>query len=734
MRIRDERCEKAFEELMRRYSRLVYSVAWRRLGDPSLAEECVQVVFLRLARLKPRLTSEAEAVGWLHATAHRVTIDCWRKESRRRDREQRAAIMPIVNEPEDRYWDEVAPLLDEALNDLPSTDRQAILLRYFQCESLRDVGRALGLSEDAAKMRLRRALEKLQLILGKRGITGSAAALAVLLERNAAEAAVPGLIDAGMAKRIFSQAGDASKVTSLIGAGIILMKSKALVVLLMAALVCWWFGPHSDSPRRTASALKIAEFKGSTFFSKRGPHAFAKSSSDLDADRLAQLRDVLKNAPRVKVYPPNALVEALWDCRSVRTNAVAILQEALASADYETRHWAVAGLELISQGALNGAEELARIELARVAISTTEPDELRVRAMMSALGSSVGLEGQRASEPVSKEVVAILSSSFEAKGIEMANHNMMLADMLNQRLLASGQEYSDYAEHLQAILTSGDVNQQLGAAYALTGLPVEHPVEIKNALIQALEEDSPRSPTAMVARALGRLSLDAEDVLPALLSFRTKHPESGPMREETELAILALRPDLREQYPAAAKSLEPATEAAIVSNSSSLRQMILKPLMTELSDPERRKHFVLEDHWWGTPTWAVQPLRDAFNEAAAQSAPETAELLRKLADRIEPNLGTDEEASLELPSVGELLGRAYGVTQVPENNIPAGTAERVQALTEKYKPWWGVGSRKATADDLRKAAADIQSVNPKLYQATMKSFFEYHPELDRIFR
>src|ERR1039457_4884077 len=117
-RIRDTRSEEAFEAVMCRYSSLVYSVAQRRLRDASLAEECTQEVFVRFARMAPRLQSEAELVGWLHATAHRVAIDRWRTETRRRDREQKAALMPLPEPPPDLHWSDIAPVLDEAMNQL----------------------------------------------------------------------------------------------------------------------------------------------------------------------------------------------------------------------------------------------------------------------------------------------------------------------------------------------------------------------------------------------------------------------------------------------------------------------------------------------------------------------------------------------------------------------------------------------------------------------------------------
>ena len=78
-RIRRNGCEESFATVLRRYSRLVYSVSHRRLRDAFQADECAQEVFVQLVRKAPPLKNEAELVGWLHATAHRIAIDRWRR-------------------------------------------------------------------------------------------------------------------------------------------------------------------------------------------------------------------------------------------------------------------------------------------------------------------------------------------------------------------------------------------------------------------------------------------------------------------------------------------------------------------------------------------------------------------------------------------------------------------------------------------------------------------------------
>ena len=71
---RATRAEAAFNELVRRYTNLVYSIAKRRVGDMSLAQEVTQIVFIRLAKAPPKLVSEAQLLAWLHRTAVHVSI------------------------------------------------------------------------------------------------------------------------------------------------------------------------------------------------------------------------------------------------------------------------------------------------------------------------------------------------------------------------------------------------------------------------------------------------------------------------------------------------------------------------------------------------------------------------------------------------------------------------------------------------------------------------------------
>ncbi|MBI5692170.1 MAG: sigma-70 family RNA polymerase sigma factor [Verrucomicrobia bacterium] len=179
--------EAAFAALVHRHVDLVYAVARRTVGSPAQAEEVTQSVFLDLARQAGGLSPETPLVAWLHLVSRRTAVDAVRREKRRQARETAAAELAAGDERNESRagWSAIEPLLDEAVESLPPADRTAILLRFFQNKSLREVGAALGTSDDAAQKRVSRALENLRTFLTRRGITVTAAGLAADLSAAA---------------------------------------------------------------------------------------------------------------------------------------------------------------------------------------------------------------------------------------------------------------------------------------------------------------------------------------------------------------------------------------------------------------------------------------------------------------------------------------------------------------------------------------------------------------------
>lgn len=186
--------ESAFRDLVARYIDLVYSTALRRAGgDAHLAQDVAQTVFLHLARKARSLPQGVMLGGWLHQAACNVAATVMRTERRRQVRERQAVQMNTLQNDPAGTFDHVAPFLDDAIRQLPEDDRTAVLLRFFEKRDFRSVGDALGSSEDAARMRVNRALEKLEVLLKQRGVTISATALGTALAADAVTAAPAGL-------------------------------------------------------------------------------------------------------------------------------------------------------------------------------------------------------------------------------------------------------------------------------------------------------------------------------------------------------------------------------------------------------------------------------------------------------------------------------------------------------------------------------------------------------------
>ncbi len=196
-----EGSEDAFRILVARHVNLVFAAALRQVFDRGVAEEITQEVFVILARKAPRLAGHETLAGWLHRTAVLAARARIRAELRRQRREVKSAIPESTAGDSSAFVDELTPLLDEALLGLRETDRTAVILRYFEERSLRDIGATLGVDEDAARKRVTRALARLGEFFKSRGIripAGGGAALfanslhgaPVLLQASASAAGI----------------------------------------------------------------------------------------------------------------------------------------------------------------------------------------------------------------------------------------------------------------------------------------------------------------------------------------------------------------------------------------------------------------------------------------------------------------------------------------------------------------------------------------------------------------
>jgi uncharacterized protein (TIGR03435 family) len=225
-----ENSETAFAAIVGRHVNLVYSVALRRVGNPHAAEEITQAVFIILSRKAKSFSHKTILTGWLHQTTRLMAANFLRTEIRRQHREQEAFMQSASSETE--TWTQIAPLLDDAIAKLGARDRDAILLRYFENKSAREMAAALRVDEPAAQKRLTRAVEKLRAFFAKRGVTLTAAAIAGAVSSNSVHAAPVGLAATVTAAAAKGAAVSASTLTLIKGALKIMAWTKMKMAIL----------------------------------------------------------------------------------------------------------------------------------------------------------------------------------------------------------------------------------------------------------------------------------------------------------------------------------------------------------------------------------------------------------------------------------------------------------------------------------------------------------------------
>jgi len=216
--------EEAFAALVHRHLNLVWAAARRTTGDADLARDVAQTVFTDLARKAKTLPRETMLAGWLYRAACLAAAKQVRGEARRVLREHHAMAMLVSSSTESaatRAAEELQPVLDAALAEIPDADRDAVVLRFLAGRSLAEVGAAFGTGEDAAQKRVSRALEKLREAFRRRGVDVGGGMVAAALGVAGAPAAPPGLAGTVAAGAI-TAAGTAGAGAPLA----LLMKSK----------------------------------------------------------------------------------------------------------------------------------------------------------------------------------------------------------------------------------------------------------------------------------------------------------------------------------------------------------------------------------------------------------------------------------------------------------------------------------------------------------------------------
>jgi RNA polymerase sigma factor (sigma-70 family) len=222
--------EHAFTAIVERHINMVYATALRQVQEPQLAQDVAQSVFIDLAKKARDISQQTILAGWLFRATRFAATKAMRQEARRKHWETAAAQSNSDAGDAESAWEQIAPLLNDCLIELPEADRSAVVLRFFEKKSIQEVGNALGTSESATKMRLSRALEELRDLFRKRGVVLPAALLAGALSVPSASAAPAGLASTIVQSVLLKQ-------TALLTKGTLLLMTTKQKIALAAAIV-----------------------------------------------------------------------------------------------------------------------------------------------------------------------------------------------------------------------------------------------------------------------------------------------------------------------------------------------------------------------------------------------------------------------------------------------------------------------------------------------------------------
>ncbi|MEO6006110.1 MAG: sigma-70 family RNA polymerase sigma factor [Opitutus sp.] len=301
--------QDAFSELVRRHVSLVYHAALRQLGNVDQAEDVTQVVFIDLARKAAALRHRSVLSGWLHTSTRFAVSNLRRRQTRQQQRDHDSFLMQHVTSDESVDWARLRPVIDEALYALGEREREAVLLRFFEGQSFAQIGEKLVVTEDSARVRVNRALEKLSGILQRRGMTSTAATLAITLSTETATATSAGLANhiatSALAASAMGNAGVLSGLFAKLAIGV----TATTAIVAVSVAVRQASSVHELREQVTTSDLQRAELRSKLAITQ-AQLAVAKTQAEAESADTAKLLSAIASMRSTTVKAPASAAAA----------------------------------------------------------------------------------------------------------------------------------------------------------------------------------------------------------------------------------------------------------------------------------------------------------------------------------------------------------------------------------------------------------------------------------------
>jgi len=375
--------EAAFQTLVGRHVNLVFATAFRGVSNLSAAQEVTQNVFIALARKALWLPREVTLAGWLHKTARLEVRQWWRGELRRQRREQIAVQLHTTMKDDDSLLKSLAGALDDGLLELRAADRQALLLRYFEQRSHREIATLLGLREDAVRKRLDKALDQLTAYFRRRGYAVPAVAATAAALRASAQAAPAGC-SAIVAQAALSAGGavSASGFPLMLARLMALTKTQTAVACALLAAAPVWYQWRALSDARTEQYnlnTEVAAFRQGIAARQREVSAVERRIRAANQS-LADLKEAPAGAERAAKPPAGPANLYLWDEQSDYVRLPKSLVSRLTFAGFEMQPRGFASPERVQLPALAKDGTPSTVLLDAMGLSSAEAEEVNEAA------------------------------------------------------------------------------------------------------------------------------------------------------------------------------------------------------------------------------------------------------------------------------------------------------------------------------------------------------------------